>query len=336
MRAVIVIEDATDRDTVARTLQRAGISVVAVGDRAAALAAVARDAPQTVVFSWTIGADFARVVRATDTSGKAYLLALLDPAGARQGIQPALAAGVHDVLIRPFAAAELLARLQKSSRVGSGARVDLRRLAIWQRLGSLVAANLSEMTGEVVNATPGWPSDLGQPLRCATVPMSLAREGAELMVSVVADPAAGAWLGGALLGDAAAGDAAMNDVLRELASNAGGALKRAALHERITMTIGLPVNVASVRSSGDNTTAFGLVASGRENATLAVVAEIERRESRQVRALELREGMVVVHDIRSTRGALLVTAGSRLTRTTAERLRELLGAAFMVEIASTI
>jgi hypothetical protein len=43
--------------------------------------------------------------------------------------------------------------------------------------------------------------------------------------------------------------------------------------------------------------------------------------------------MVVVNDVRSKSGALLVTAGSRLTRTTAERLGSLLGPRLFVEVA---
>ena len=43
--------------------------------------------------------------------------------------------------------------------------------------------------------------------------------------------------------------------------------------------------------------------------------------------------MVIVHDVRSESGALLVTAGSRLTKTTAERLGRLLGPKVFVEVA---
>jgi CheY-like chemotaxis protein len=345
MRAVVVIEDATDRDTVARALQRAGISVVAVGDKANAVAAIVREAAESVVFSWALGATFVREVLSADPTGKAFLLALLDPSGAGSGISAILAAGVNDILMRPFAESELIARLQSARRAGgrppqpprpSGAEqqttIDVRRLAVWKSLGDVVAADLAEMVGEFVRSTPGWPSNLGQPLRCATTVMSFPQEAAELLVSLAADPPTLTWLGAALLGDKAASDAAMDDVLRELASTAGGALKRAALQEHVAMTAGLPVTVASVRSAGESVAAFGLQCE-RAKVTLGLVAEVQRQYSRQVKASELREGMVVVHDVRRATGILIVPAGSRLTRTTAERLKVLLGPNSLLEVA---
>jgi hypothetical protein len=165
--------------------------------------------------------------------------------------------------------------------------------------------------------------------------MSLVHEGVELMVSVAADPSTQAWLARALLQNPAPGEAALNDVMRELASTAGGALKRMALQEQVTMTTGLPVNVSAVAPAGENTIAFGLhtLHAAHQKATLALAAEVQKRVNRQVKASELREGMVVVHDVRSPSGVLLVTAGSRLTRTTAERLRGFIGPKSLVEVA---
>jgi CheY-like chemotaxis protein len=341
MRALLVIEDTADRESLARTLRRAGFYVVAVGDSASAVASVVRDAPESVVFSWAAGTTFVRDVRAAAT-GNPHILALLDPASAG-GISRVLAAGVHDVLIRPFVDSELIGRLQAVSRTTSRhvppppaeeaalASFDVRRLAIWKNLGPLVAADLSEMAGQELRATPGWPSNIGQPLRCATVPLSLVNEGLELLVSVAADPKTQAWLGRALLEEPAPDEAAMNDALRELASMAGGALKRMGLRERVAMTIGLPVNVRSIAPSREKAIAFAIRAD-REEAPLAILAEVRDLPNKVVRASQLEEGMVVVHDVRTPNGMLLVTAGSRLTRTTAERLRRLLGTKSLMEV----
>jgi CheY-like chemotaxis protein len=345
MRAVVVIEDVSEREVVSRALQRAGFGVGSGADVAAGVAAIAREPPDVVVFAWTSGQESLRVVRA-DASGKAHVVALVDP---QVGSRVATAAGAHDVLVRPFTEVDLVARVQSAARQGrrvsshqsptselravdSRAQVDIQRLSVWKNLGTLVAADLSEMVGQPVKSTPGFPAGLGLPLRCATIPMTLAREGIELAVSVAADPATQAWLAGALLGDASAGESALNDVLRELASTAGGAFKRAALPDNVTLTTGLPINVPAVRGYGEGTAGFGLLLE-RGKSTLALVAELRRRENRQVRASELVEGMVVVNDVRAKSGALLVTAGSRLTRTTAERLGSLLGPKFLVEVA---
>jgi CheY-like chemotaxis protein len=342
MRAVVLIEEAADREAIARALQRAGFSVVSAADRATAVAAVAREAPEAVVFSW-INSEFVRDVRVADGAGKALLVALLDSANDGGGISPVLATGVNDILIRPFVESELVARLRAGFRsgrripsppapAGDGLpRFDVRRLAMWRNLGPTVAADLEEMMGRPLRATPGWPDDPAKPLRCAKIPMLLVHEGVELLVSVAADAPTQAWLANVLLEDASPTEAVVQDVLRELASTAGGAFKRLALQESVSVTTGLPVNVAAIPSPSAAAIGFGLHPAS-EKATLFLFAEMQRRVNRQVRASELGEGMVVVHDVRGTSGALLVTGGSRLTRTTAERLRGMLPGRSLVEV----
>jgi CheY-like chemotaxis protein len=347
-RVVVLSESAAERESITRILQRATFSVLSVGDAKAAVAAVGREAPYVVLFAWPSagGPELARLLASADASRQTYLVALLDPASGGKDIQPALAAGVHDVLIRPFVDGELVGRLQAPARLARWTRaaampsaltqttsLDVKRLSVWKNLGAIVAEDLAQLVGHPVQATSGWPSVLGGDLRCATVPMSLARDEVEVLVSVAADAPALAWLGSALLGDAPSTEAALNDVLREIASTAGGAVKRVAAPENVTLTSGIPVTVASVRAHGDGVAAFGLSIEGGR-VTLAVVGEVRRRENRQVRASELCEGMVIVNDVRSESGALLVTAGSRLTRTTAERLARLLGAKVLVDVAA--
>jgi hypothetical protein len=67
---------------------------------------------------------------------------------------------------------------------------------------------------------------------------------------------------------------------------------------------------------------------------LAIVGEIRSLANARVPASKLREGMVLTHDLRNESGALVVTAGSRLTSSTAERVAKLLGDRFSVEVAS--
>ena len=122
---------------------------------------------------------------------------------------------------------------------GASGRIDVTRLAMWKKLGAIMADEFAQLLGETVAPTAGWPASLGRDQPGATILMSLARDEVEVLVSVAADASALAWLGRTLLSESAPSDAALKDVLRELASTAGGAVKRVALAENVTLTTGL-------------------------------------------------------------------------------------------------
>jgi DNA-binding response OmpR family regulator len=65
----------------------------------------------------------------------------------------------------------------------------------------------------------------------------------------------------------------------------------------------------------------------------AILGKIIRREGVRLPAARLREGMVMVSDLRKPDGALLVAAGTRLTLTTAEHVARAVGDGFVVEVA---
>jgi hypothetical protein len=63
-----------------------------------------------------------------------------------------------------------------------------------------------------------------------------------------------------------------------------------------------------------------------------VVVDLRRRPPTAVAVCELREGMVVVGDLRNVGGTLLLGGGSRLTSTMVSRVRAVLPAGHKVEI----
>jgi CheY-like chemotaxis protein len=346
MRVVLLNERRPERESMVRALQKESCIVEPFGDVKGALAAMTREAPQVIVFAVpaTGGAELIRLVRGADESGHAYVLAIVDASPGGREILPVLAAGAHDFLRRPFLDAELVERVKAPTRLIKWAQsvtkpsmfdfsnaVDFSRLRVWRDMGSIVGEDLVQMVGPLEIAK-GWPKHLGGKVTGATIPMSLASEKTEVRLSIVVDAPTVAWLGDVLLGDPKADDAAVNDVLRELANTAGGAVKRAALPENITLTMGMPVNESVVRFQGDSVQTFMATANGGK-ACITIVGEILRRENQRLPASKLREGMVLVHDLRSESGALLVTAGSRLTSTTATRLAQMLGDRFLVEVA---
>lgn len=329
-----------------RALPQSSYRVEAIADEASALAAIAREAPQVVVFSVpaTGGQDLARRLRGGENAAEAYLLAVLEAAPANNQISNLITAGVHDFMRRPFADVELLERVKAPERLLRWSRsvskpcafdfsagLDVASLRSWRALGPLVAEDLSGMAEHPFSVTPGWPAHLSPESPSATIAMSLAGDQLELRLSIVADAPAMAWIRGTLLGDPAALDDAARDALRELVNTAGGALKRAALTESITLTTGLPCDDSANRFPGKHP-CWSLKLEG-DAGCLALVGEIRSRSNEHVSAALLTEGMILAQDIRNESGVLLVPAGSRLTATSANRLAAMLGPHFFVEVA---
>jgi hypothetical protein len=289
------------------------------------------------------GADLVRRVRTAETQGKAYLLAVLDGRHNGREIADCIAAGAHDFLRRPLVTEEVVSRVRAPRRLRQWALVnlasahedvppfDLKRLRTWSAIGTIFAEDLGQMLGEPLEATDGWPEDFGKGTLGAIIPMSLAKERVELRVSVGVDLPTLRQLGATLLGDPAASRDALDDMLREIANAAGGAIKRAALPEDVVMTTGIPVSAPIPRPSGDSRC---WTVPMRGGGRVAIVGEIVNHENVRVPASRLREGMVLVEDLRNGVGALLVPAGTRLTATTVERVAALLGHKYLVEVAS--
>lgn len=346
MRIVLLDDKKLERDAMMRAFATAKYNTEGVAEESAALAAITRDPPQVVVFSVPSkgGVDLVRRLKGADTSGQMYILALFDAAPTSRDLAAVLEAGAHDFVRRPLVDVELLERLKAPGRLVRWARslarpaafdlsapLQVSRLKAWANLGELVSGDLSEMAGQAFSLNKAWPATFERDLRGATIQMSLAGEQLELRVSIVVNEAALSWMKSTLLGDANATSEAADDALRELANTAGGALKRAALAENVSLTTGIPSTERFTIPSGASL-CWSLLSSTGE-CCLAVVGEARQRSNERVKASELSEGMVLAHDVRNEGGILLAPAGSRLTGTSAARLAKLLGARFFLEVA---
>ena len=346
MRVVLLNDRRAERDAMVHALPADIYGVEAVADETAALAAIAREAPQIVVFSAPAkgGRDLTRRLRGCENAAEAYWLAVVDANPIGKDISSLISAGVHDFMRRPFTDAELLERVKAPERVlrwsralskprafDFSAALDVTSLKAWRNLGSLVAEDLGAMSGHPFGVVPGWPGHLRPDAMSASIPMSLVGDQLELRVSLVADAGALVFIRETLLRDPAAHDDALRDALRELVNNAGGALKRAAMTEGITLTTGIPRDDSANRFPGVHR-CWGLELEGGAG-WLAVVAEIRSRGNERISAAELTEGMVLAHDIRSEGGVLIVAAGMRLTATSAIRLAAMLGPRYFLEVA---
>jgi len=346
VRVILLNDRRAERDAMVRALPQDTYRVEAVGDETAALAAIAREAPQVVVFSVPSkgGQDLARRLRGGENAAEAYLLAIVEATPVNKELSNLITAGVHDFMRRPFADAEFIERVKAPERLlrwsrsvskpnafDFSAALDVTTLRSWRTLGQLVAEDLGEMAGRPFTVSQGYPAQLNAEAPCASIPMSLAGDQLELRLSIVADAAAAKWIRETLLADVSAPDSSVRDALRELANTAGGALKRAALTESITLTTGIPRDDSCARFPG-KCQCWSLKLDG-DAGCLAVVGEVRTRSNERISAAQLTEGMVLAHDIRSEGGVLIVPAGSRLTATSANRLAAMLGPRYFLEVA---
>jgi CheY-like chemotaxis protein len=344
VRVLLFNDRSKEREAIQKALPKGTYQVEVAADERAALEAVARQSPELVVFSMGKSVeDFVRRLRGADASGQAYVIAVVEPSPTQKELAGLLGAGVNDFLRRPVIDGELLERMKAPARLlrwvksvekptafDLSSAPDMAHMRSWQKLGAIVAEDLGQMAGQAFTVCEGWPKRFSQTVRGATIPMSLAGDQLEVRVSVAIDGATAEWVKTALLSDASANDAAIDDVLREFANTAGGALKRSAMDESITFTTGIPFSDQLAMSA--KRTCWTLELDG-SSASIAVLGEIITKANQRVAAANLCEGMVIAYDVRNDAGVLLVPAGSRLTSTTAARLAKILGPRMFLEVA---
>jgi CheY-like chemotaxis protein len=345
VRVLLFNDRRSERDALAKALPTACAEVEVVGDEQSAISAITRDPPQVLVFAVPArGADEAvRRLRSFDTSGQAYVVAIIDGSPTPKDLSNLIAAGANDFIRRPLSEAELIERVKAPTRMlrwvrsvvkptafDFSAPVDAARLQGWQNLGAVIAEDVGQVVGATFSVSSGWPCKFPNGVRGATIPMSLAEDQLELRVSIGVDAEAAQWLASMVLGDPAASDASVDDALRELANTAGGALKRSALCESVTLTTGIPVNESLANDAGRRTFTLLHEESG---VCLAGVGEIRSKQNQRVAASNLAEGMIIVNDVRNEGGLLLVAAGSRLTTSSAAKLARVLGSRCFLEVA---
>jgi CheY-like chemotaxis protein len=345
MKVLVLDENPLERQAIGQTLGQAGFSVEEAKDSKVALGLLEREPPRAFVLPWpkTGGADFIKHVRTLDAAHHIYILVLLDKQPPSE-LTALYAAGADDFIRRPIVREELVGRIETPRRIekwsnqkakGSfdwSSASDLRHLRACREMGAVVAEELGQMLGQSMQVAAGWSPQFAENAFSATIPLSLASVQTEIRVSIVIDSASLPALAGALLGDPNAPREALEDIVRELANTAGGAVKRLALTEDVTLTTGLPVN-ESVSGKEDDTTRCWVARLAQPKLCIGIVGEVRKRENQRLAASLLREGMVVAADLFSDSGALVVRAGTRLSATTAQRVAAILGQRFVVEVA---
>ncbi len=316
--------------------------------------AVARSAPElqtrlaegvtdVLLIDHAFGGHAAQTVgafRAMCTKKRVYVIALLEPQPSTD-VQRALQAGADDFIRKPFCDEDLLARVEAPCRIATwtsvarnvhdwSTAVDLTETNLWRLPGQTVLTAFSELARAQIDASSSKPAPPGF---AATI--SLTASNAELRLGLVLEADAARAMALSLLGERAPSPDTLNDLTREAANTVAGAVKRAAHDEGLGLTLGLPstvpfTSVLHAEPSAKRREVFGKMGSS----SLAVTLSLAEAPHQWIAASALAEGMVLAHDLHTSNGLLLASAGTRLTRTTADRLARLLGGAARLEVAN--
>jgi hypothetical protein len=233
-------------------------------------------------------------------------------------------AGVHDFVRLPLVAEELVVRVHRLLKMSATEEPALREL---ERLPQALASDLSGFASTHLDGECDvpLPCDFGD-LVVARLPMHLAAQSLEIAVYVAGSREMLARLA-TLLGIPDADTAVLEDLARELTNQSAGALKRTCSPAGAQLTMGLP----TTWSSGLPASAWVARMKGGD-LEFTVVVEMRKHPPTGVAVDELREGMVVVGDVRNAAGTLLLGGGTRLTVTMVARVQSVLPAGQRVDI----
>ena len=167
------------------------------------------------------------------------------------------------------------------------------------------------------------------PPGCSAASISLTDVENELALELTffTKPATARVVAAMFTGDASiVDDEVAKDVLLELANSGMGAVRAAFLSEefRFAASTPKPTLARPIDKIVDGVEAKRMLTFKHGDALVHVIVAVRRQGRIKVRALLLREGMVIASDILNDAGLLLVRAGTRLTETSAGRIARML------------
>ena len=318
-----------------RMLTKEGIVVVEAEDGVTAQKALTTEKFDAAVLDWMLpgidGIEVARKLAANDGAPRPRLIvtSVIDMPMAREH---ALAAGADEFLPKPFTAKDFIECVRatgpaKGRTLGDvGAAHPVARARAWKDLPTSMGEALTELmqAQAVGDDAPALPKDpMTRHVTCSLVD---ATRGCEVWMAFVAqDPDARA-LASKMLEDPDPSNDDTQGVLAELANVVIGAVKTAFHEEGFGFTIGLP---GSSTAEDLNLAFTGAVATKTirlriAEATVFAGVAIRAKGPADIPVESLQEGHVLAEDARTGNGALLLPAGTRLTASAVNRLRDVL------------
>jgi len=325
LRVLVAEDEAVTSKFVQHCLAKAGYEVVVVTDGRAAARQLESGGFFAALVDWMLPElDGIEVVRKSAQHEKqpfTVLTSVIDIPSARGY---ALAAGAHDFLAKPFVSTKLL-ELLRAKHPPEARPVDeghpLVRAAGWKDLAKILATPVGALLG--VTATGEAVAELGPAARFVTCTLTDVNRGCELLLATLAQEADARAVAHSMLGEDVEGSE-IGDALAEVLNVVIGVVKSAFVKDGFSFTMGLPSQVtrADVERGRSGAAALASLRVSVPGAAVTMSVAVRATDALAIRVDELREGHVLAEDLRTSAGALLVPACTRITESAARRLRE--------------
>jgi CheY-like chemotaxis protein len=330
MKFLVVSQDASSIAVLSSLLAGQSSSVEVVRESDSALLKLPEMRPDCLVTDWLLpgmdGVELTRRARAlAGSTVRIIVTSEIADAAARAHV---IRAGADLYLVKPLYAQQVLGAVQSLRKQATAQHADAARAVleqrlmkhdVWTQFERLVTECLQGCTNIPLRKGSGAMSLTTDSDLCAALGMVDPSTRAEVHYAIRFDRGSGSALARSMLGAELVDDDALLDIAGELCNNLLGQSK--------TM----------LRSDGFG---FALAVAGEERprqlphdvavskcvtllwGTAKMLVSIGLRATRPtlVRARDLSEHMVVMEDVKTPQGALLVPSGTRLTAVTAERL----------------
>jgi CheY-like chemotaxis protein len=331
---------APDRKRLCAILTTKGHTVIEANTLTTVQTHVQNDWPEVLLLDWSMldatGPSAISYLRDSSIDQpRVYVIAMSARASA-DDFRAVEKAGIDDLLRMPILPEELLMRVRAPERIATWAGSQSRnhcahalsKIPAWNELETLIGREMSEMFGCDLVRGDYSASEI---VHASHVAISIVYDRVEIRLALGID-AVGTR---ALVAHLLAGDSrpeAVADALRELANVAAGAFKRAAIADGARVAVSIPTD-QNLFATGEGRR---WTLRGDNSLSLACASIARSIPPKRVPASKLEEGMVVIRDVRSPAGALLLPAGTSLTSVTARRLAGALGSSGIVEVSDLV
>lgn len=240
-------------------------------------------------------------------------------------------AGAVDVLRIGAGKEEVLGRIAqlRRARVPMLPSITMRinAVKVWKDLERIVASELGDLLGTSLHPAE---AEGEQPLvHTSVIPLTLVSQHLLVKLGIGVDENTRAQLVDVLLGGEDNKEAVL-DALREMANTAGGAIRRAALDDGVSFSIGLPSNENLFAADGRRRV---WRVSDDNGLALECTVTLSSNHPERVPLTELREGMVLAREVIGDDGLVIASAGTCLTQTTIDQIAALMDPSVEIEAA---
>lgn len=347
MHVLLVDSVRNDRELAARFLGGAGHAVAVATDLRSAQAGVVEQLPDLVVLDPSIGLGAAiTLIKALRSETSKHVHVLIAGAKLPADLHSLVTAGADDFMKKPYDRDELLLRAGAPERIAkwaakafagpsegeSGGRT-IEALKAWANIDEAASRDVGQLLGRpLVAATNPQPLE-GTDFKAALC-LTLTANKIDVRFTIGVARASLERAAEHVFGAAGSSDDELHDIVRELANLIAGRFKGAAAGESVPLTMGLPLDLDAAPASARRSLAVRSFVLQDDAKTIAigVLVEVLASPLRIVRVAELKEGMVLAHDVLNANGGMLVPAG-RLTPLRISRVLRALPAKAEVEVA---